>query len=72
MRSSPSAGAKIGLLTTAGHGQSMFIMNGSGRSKGLDVDELLYMAGSDKPRPAGDEGLYRGNSERIDCKGEWS
>ena len=51
-------GARVGLLTTAGHGQSLSIMNGSGRSKGLTVDELLYMAGSNKPRPAGIARLY--------------
>ncbi len=63
-------GARIGLLTTAGHGQSMFIMNGSGRSKGLNVDELLYMAGSSKPRPLVSRDYIEEITERIDCKGE--
>ncbi len=63
-------GAKLGLLTTAGHGQSIFIMNGSGRSKGLGVDELLYMAGSEKPRPLVAREFIEEITERIDCKGE--
>ncbi|HZY60493.1 MAG TPA: hydantoinase/oxoprolinase family protein [Candidatus Binataceae bacterium] len=63
-------GARIGLLTTAGHGQSLSIMNGSGRSKGLDVDELLYMAGSDKPRPLVSRDYIEEITERIDCKGD--
>jgi N-methylhydantoinase A len=63
-------GARIGLLTTAGHGQSLFIMNGSGRSKGLTVDELLYMAGSEKPRPLVAREFIEEITERVDCKGD--
>jgi N-methylhydantoinase A len=63
-------GAKLGLLTTAGHGQSLFIMNGSGRSKGLTVDELLYMAGSNKPRSLVPRDYIEEVTERIDCKGD--
>src|SRR5579885_812937 len=63
-------GARLGLLTTAGHGQSLFIMNGSGRSKGLGVDELLYMAGSEKPRPLVSRDYIEEITERVDCKGE--
>src|SRR5579885_1467965 len=63
-------GARLGLLTTAGHGQSLFIMNGSGRSKGLTVDELLYMAGSEKPKPLVPREFIEEITERVDCKGE--
>jgi N-methylhydantoinase A len=63
-------GARLGLLATAGHGQSLFIMNGSGRSKGLTVDELLYMAGSEKPKPLVPRELIEEITERVDCKGE--
>ena len=34
-------GARIGLITTAGHGDVMFLMRGSGRTSGLPPDELL-------------------------------
>ncbi len=63
-------GARLGLLTTVGHGQSLFIMNGSGRSKGLGIDELLYMAGSEKPRPLVTRDYIEEITERVDCKGE--
>jgi N-methylhydantoinase A len=63
-------GARVGLLTTAGHGQSLSIMNGSGRSKGLAVDELLYMAGSSKPQPLVSRDYIEEITERVDCKGE--
>jgi N-methylhydantoinase A len=63
-------GATVGLLTTAGHGQSLYIMNGGGRTKGLTVDELLYMAETDKPRPLVPRNRIEEIVERVDCKGE--
>jgi N-methylhydantoinase A len=63
-------GATVGLLTTAGHGQSLYIMNGGGRTKGLTVDELLYMAGTDKPRPLVPRDRIEEIIERVDCKGD--
>ncbi len=63
-------GANVGLLTTAGHGRSLYIMNGGGRTKGLTVDELLYMAGTDKPRPLVPSDRIEEIIERVDCKGD--
>jgi N-methylhydantoinase A len=63
-------GARLGLLTTAGHGQSLFIMNGAGRSKGLAVDELLYMPASQKPRHLVARDYIEEITERVDCKGD--
>src|ERR1700736_205181 len=38
-------GNPVGLLTTAGHGEALAIMRGAGRTKGLDVDEMLFIPG---------------------------
>ncbi|HTR75233.1 MAG TPA: hydantoinase/oxoprolinase family protein [Solirubrobacterales bacterium] len=63
-------GAKVGLITTRGHGDAMLVMRGGGRSKGLDVDDLLYLPGMTKPDPIVAPELIREVSERVDCKGE--
>ncbi len=64
-------GARVGLLTTAGHGEALQIMRGGGRTKGLSIDDLLYIPGAYKPPPlvspdcveeiAGARGLQAGN-----------
>jgi N-methylhydantoinase A len=45
------AGATVGLLTTAGHGDAISIMRGVGRMTGLSPDLLWDMASTDKPEP---------------------
>jgi N-methylhydantoinase A len=62
-------GARVGLITTAGHGDAILIMRGGGRSKGLEVDRLLYMPALHKPEPIVPPNLIREVNERIDCKG---
>jgi N-methylhydantoinase A len=63
-------GARVGLLTTKGHAETTLIMRGGGRSKGLDVDELLYIPGSYKPEPIVPRGLIAEVTERVDASGD--
>src|SRR5215469_15844037 len=62
-------GAKVGLLTTAGHGEALQIMRGGGRTKGLSIDELLYIPGAHKPPPLVASDCIEEIAERVDCKG---
>lgn len=62
-------GSRVGLITTAGHGDAILIMRGGGRSKGLDVDKLLYMPTLYKPEPIVPPNLIREVNERVDCNG---
>lgn len=63
-------GAEVGLLTTKGHAEAILVMRGGGRSKGLDVDQLLDLPGTLKPEPIVARSLVGEIAERIDCKGE--
>jgi N-methylhydantoinase A len=62
-------GAKVGLLTTIGHGEVLMIMRGGGRTKGLSIDELLYIPGASKPEPLVSPDCVEEITERVDCKG---
>ncbi|WP_354701579.1 hydantoinase/oxoprolinase family protein [Paraconexibacter sp. AEG42_29] len=63
-------GATVGLITTKGHGECLSIMRGAGRSKGLDVDDLLYLPGTSKPPPLVAPHLISEITERVDFRGE--
>jgi N-methylhydantoinase A len=62
-------GAKVGLLATKGHGEAILIMRGGGRTKGLSVDELLYVPGTQKPPRIVPREYIEEVTERIDCNG---
>lgn len=62
-------GADVGLLSTMGHAEAILIMRGGGRSKGLEVDQLLDLPGTRKPDPIVPRSRIREVTERIDCKG---
>ncbi|MDO8210102.1 hydantoinase/oxoprolinase family protein [Conexibacter sp. CPCC 206217] len=62
-------GANVGLITTRGHGEAMPIMRGGGRSKGLEVDDLLYLPAMHKPAPIVPRDMVREVRERVDSKG---
>lgn len=64
------SGAKVGLLTTKGHGDSILIMNGAGRSAGVPIDQLLHVPQTDKPEPLVPRDLICEITERVDFKGE--
>jgi N-methylhydantoinase A len=64
------AGARVGLVTTAGHGDAIAIMKGAGRLAGLDGDVLLDLAGTNKPEQIVPRTLVAEVNERIDFEGE--
>jgi N-methylhydantoinase A len=63
-------GAKVGLVTTNGHGDAIAIMKGAGRLAGLDGDRLLDMPHTDKPEQLVTRSLVTEVTERIDFEGE--
>jgi N-methylhydantoinase A len=62
-------GARVGFLTTKGHGDAIRIMDNSGRVTGVSVEEILHYAESRQPRQL----LHRNDiaeiTERVDCDG---
>ena len=64
------SGARVGLLTTAGHGDTFEIMRVFGRVAGLASTELQSYADTDKPAPVVPRTLVREIVERIDYRGE--
>jgi N-methylhydantoinase A len=63
-------GARVGLITTAGHGDIMFLMKGGGRTAGLPAERLLDIASSAKPPPIVERGLIREATQRTDLDGD--
>jgi N-methylhydantoinase A len=63
-------GAKVGLVTTNGHGDAVAIMKGAGRLAGLDGDRLLDMPHTDKPEQLVARPLVAEVTERMDFRGE--
>ena len=64
------SGAQVGLLTTAGHGDSLKIMRVFGRVAGLSSTALQSYATTKKPAPIVPRSLVREIDERIDSRGE--
>ncbi|MGC1416066.1 MAG: hydantoinase/oxoprolinase family protein [Candidatus Acidiferrum sp.] len=63
-------GARVGLLTTAGHADVMYIMKGTGRTAGVPADELMDLVASRaKPAPIVPKNLIVEVPERIDRHG---
>ncbi len=44
-------GAKVGLVTTAGHGDALTMMRGAGRTAGLPIDRVFDVRATSKPEP---------------------
>lgn len=63
-------GAQTGLLATAGHGDAILIMRGTGRTAGLELDLLFHPQATQKPVPLVPRALIREIDERVDCMGE--
>jgi N-methylhydantoinase A len=61
--------AKVGFLTTRGHGDSLAIMNLAGRYAGLDSEHVQAMVRTNKPPPLVTKSLIREINERVDYKG---
>ena len=64
------SGARVGLLTSAGHGDTLEIMRVYGRVAGLASTEMQSYADTDKPAPIVPRALVREIVERIDRRGE--
>jgi N-methylhydantoinase A len=64
------AGAKVGLLATAGHSDVMFLMRGGGRTAGLSPDEALQVYTTYKPDPLVPRNMIAEVTERVDVTGE--
>lgn len=62
-------GARTGLLATAGHGDAILIMRGTGRTAGLEPDLAFHPQATDKPVPLVPPALIREIDERVDCQG---
>lgn len=62
-------GARTGLLATAGHGDAVLMMRGTGRTAGREPDLLFHPQATDKPVPLVPRALIREIHERIDCAG---
>ncbi len=63
-------GARVGVLTTKGHRDTLPVMRGSGRSKGLPVDQMLHASRQEKPRPVAERSLILELNERMDARGQ--
>jgi N-methylhydantoinase A len=63
-------GARVGLIATAGHGEAILHMRGSGRTAGVSVEKMLDIPGSDKPEPLVPRSLIKEVVERVDCDGD--
>ncbi len=63
-------GAKVGLITTNGHGDAVAIMKGAGRLAGLDGEVLLNLPYTDKPQQIVSRTLVAEVTERIDFEGD--
>jgi N-methylhydantoinase A len=63
-------GAKVGVITTRGHRDTLPIMRASGRAKGLPVDQLLHASRQYRPEPIVTPQLIAEVDERVDSAGE--
>jgi N-methylhydantoinase A len=62
-------GSKVGLLTTAGHEDAIFIMRAIGRVDGLEDAEIRHVTKVTKPTPLVERTNVRGLFERLDFRG---
>ena len=62
-------GAKVGLLATAGHGDTLKIMENVGRSTGVDIQTRLHYPSSGLPEPFVEPKMVREIRERVDHAG---
>ncbi len=61
--------AKVGFVTTCGHGDSIIIMNGEGRYAGLGPEQIQDFTRTNKPPPLVRKRLVKEVDERVDYKG---
>jgi N-methylhydantoinase A len=63
-------GAKVGIITTRGFEDTLFIMKGTGRSKGIAPRDIMRLEIARKPAPLAPRRMIRGVLERVDSDGE--
>ncbi len=63
------AGARVGLITTAGHGDALAIMRGHGRVAGRGVEDVFRVRGTSLPAPLIVPGAVLELHERVDAAG---
>ncbi|MEW2500022.1 hydantoinase/oxoprolinase family protein [Amycolatopsis sp. NPDC047767] len=63
------AGARVGLVATAGHGDALLMMRGSGRVAGRSIEDVFAVHGSRLPQPITVPGAIQEVHERIDASG---
>lgn len=62
-------GAKVGVLTTVGHEDTLTMMRGRGRVSGEPPENLLRVAEMRRPDPVVPRNLVEGVTERVDHEG---
>lgn len=63
-------GAKVGLLTTRGHADTLKIKDGSGRITGIPAEFTLHFPSASEPPMFVEDGMTAEVSERIDFNGD--
>jgi N-methylhydantoinase A len=63
------AGARVGLIATAGHGDALAIMRGHGRVAGRGVEDVFRVRGTSLPAPLIVAGAVLELHERVDASG---
>ena len=63
-------GARVGMITTAGHRDTLPVMRASGKVKGLSLEQVLHASGQYLPAPVVEQHMIREVNERIDVNGE--
>jgi len=63
-------GARVGLVTTRGFEDTVYIMRAIGRVDGLDDMEIKHVTNVTKPNPLVDRQLVHGVFERVDFRGD--
>jgi N-methylhydantoinase A len=63
-------GAKVGLLTTKGHEDTLLMMRGLGRVVGEPPENVLRITRTSKPAPLVPRERIRGVTERVDSTGQ--
>jgi N-methylhydantoinase A len=62
-------GARTALISTAGHGDAITIMRGSGRVQGVPIEKLFHPQATVKPRPLVERELILEVDQRMDSTG---
>ena len=62
-------GARVGLVTTRGHGDALDMMRGAGRVAGLPIERVYHLQGSSRPAPLVERHMVLELDERIDSHG---